>query len=170
MGFLRQLLHKKKTFYTPGVIFAPISGIYVPLDQVSDPVFSSGMLGEGIGIEPDNGELLAPADGIVTLIAKTKHALGITTADGAELLLHIGVDTVEMNGDGFQCFVQQNQSVTLGQSIMRFDLNKIRAAGHGTTLLVLVTNPASFETVEFDTQSNVHSLEPIGHYSNTREQ
>ncbi len=157
-------------FYTPGVIFAPISGSYVPLEQVSDPVFSSGMLGRGIGIEPDNGELLAPADGIVTLIAKTKHALGITTADGAELLLHIGVDTVEMNGDGFQCFVQQNQPVTLGQRIMRFDLSKIRAAGHETTLLVLVTNSASFETVEFDAQSAVHGLEPIGHYTKDREQ
>jgi len=170
MSFLKQLLRKRTAIYTPGVVFAPLSGTYVPLEQVSDPVFASGMLGKGIGIEPDSGELLAPADGIVTLIAKTKHALGITTVDGAELLLHIGLDTVEMNGDGFQCFVQQNQSVTLGQRIMRFDLDKIRAAGHGTTLLVLVTNSSGLENVEFDARSTVRCLEPIGHYSGAQEQ
>jgi len=170
MGFLKQLLEKRTAIYTPGVVFAPLSGTCIPLDQVSDPVFASGMLGKGIGIEPNSGELLAPADGTVTLVAKTKHALGITTADGAELLLHIGLDTVEMNGDGFQCYVQQNQPVTLGQRLMRFDLEKIRTAGHGTTLLVLVTNSDNFENVEFNTQSMVRCLEPVGHYSNTQEQ
>jgi len=170
MGLFKQLFQKRTAIYTPGVVYAPMSGTYVPLEQVSDPVFASGMLGKGIGIEPDSGVLLAPADGTVTLIAKTKHALGITTADGAELLLHIGLDTVEMNGDGFECFVQQNQSVTLGQRLMRFDLDKIRAAGHGTTILVLVTNSAGLEQVEFDSLSTVCSLEPIGHYSGAQEQ
>jgi len=103
MGFFKQLLQKRKPIYTPGVVYAPLSGTSIPLEHVSDPVFASGMLGKGIGIEPDNGELLSPVDGTVSLIAKTKHALGITTAYGAELLLHIGLDTVEMNGDGFQC-------------------------------------------------------------------
>lgn len=169
MGFLKQLFQKNTAIYTPGVVYAPLSGTYIPLDQVADPVFSSGMLGQGIGIEPDSGELLSPVDGKVTLIAKTKHAVGITTADGAELLLHIGLDTVEMNGDGFQCYVQQNQTVTLGQRIMRFDLDKIRAAGHGTTLLVLVTNSSDLANVEFDTQNPVRSLEPIGHYTAAHE-
>ncbi len=170
MGFLKQLLQKRTAIYTPGVVYAPLSGTCIPLDQVADPVFAGGMLGKGIGIEPNNGELLAPVDGIVTLIAKTKHALGITTADGAELLLHIGLDTVEMNGDGFQCYVQQNQSVTLGQRLMRFDLDKIRAAGHGTTLLVVVTNSFDLVNVEFDTQNPVRCREPIGHYTAKHEQ
>ncbi|MEA4914452.1 MAG: PTS glucose transporter subunit IIA [Christensenella sp.] len=167
---MKQLLQKRTAIYTPGVVYAPLSGTCIPLDQVADPVFAGGMLGKGIGIEPDNGELLAPVDGIVTLIAKTKHALGITTADGAELLLHIGLDTVEMNGDGFQCYVQQNQSVTLGQRLMRFDLDKIRAAGHGTTLLVVVTNSFDLVNVEFDTQNPVRCREPIGHYTAKHEQ
>lgn len=169
MGFLKQLLQRKSATYTPGIVYAPLSGTYIPLEQVADPVFASGMLGKGIGIEPDSGELLAPVDGTVSLIAKTKHALGITTADGAELLLHIGLDTVEMNGDGFQCYVQQNQSIALGQRLMRFDLDKIRAAGHGTTLLVLVTNPSELENLEFDTQDTVRCLEPVGHYTSTHE-
>jgi glucose-specific phosphotransferase system IIA component len=165
MGLLKQLLQKRRATYTAGVVYAPLDGTYIPLDQVSDPVFAGGMLGKGIGIEPDYGELLAPVDGIVTLIAKTKHALGITTADGVELLLHIGLDTVEMNGDGFRCYVQQNQPITLGQRLMRFDLDKIRAAGHGTTLLVLVTNASDLGDVEFERQSAVRCLEPIGHYT-----
>lgn len=131
-GSLTITAKKNGTLY-PGVVYAPLSGTSIPLEQGSDPVFASGMLGKGIGIEPDSGELLSPVDGTVSLIAKTKHALGITTADGAELLLHIGLDTVEMNGDGFQCYVQKNQSVILGQRLMRFDLDKIRAAGHDTT-------------------------------------
>ena len=170
MGFLKQLLQKRTAIYTPGVVYAPLNGTSIPLEQVADPVFASGMLGKGIGIEPDNGELLSPVDGTVSLIAKTKHALGIITADGAELLLHIGLDTVEMNGDGFQCYVQQNQSVKLGQRLMRFDLDKIRTAGHGTTLLVLVTNSPNLGNVEFDAQNPVRCLEPIGHYSAANEQ
>jgi glucose-specific phosphotransferase system IIA component len=170
MGFLKQLFRKETLQYTPGTVYAPLSGTVIPLEDVPDPVFASGMLGKGIGIEPDSGELLAPVDGTISLIAKTKHALGITTADGAELLLHIGLDTVEMNGDGFQCYVQQNQTVTLGQRLMRFDRDKIRMAGHGTTLLVLVTNSSELGEVAFNTQNTVHRLEPIGHYSAKNEQ
>ncbi len=170
MGLLKQLLQKRTAEYTPGVVYAPLSGTSIPLDQVADPVFASGMLGKGIGIEPDNGELLAPVDGTISLIAKTKHALGITTADGAELLLHIGLDTVEMNGDGFKCYVEQNQTVSLGQRLMRFDLNKIRAAGHGTTLLVVITNSADLGDVEFGTQNPVRELEPIGQYTAAQKQ
>lgn len=168
MGFLKQLFKKETIQYTPGTIYAPLDGEFVPLEAVADPVFSSGMLGKGIGIEPKQGLLYAPADGVVTLIAKTKHAIGITTADGAELLLHIGLDTVEMNGDGFQCLVQQNQSVSLGQCLMRFDLNKIRAAGHGTTVLVVLTNSMQYDEISFDTTAEIHRSEPVGQYSNSR--
>ena len=168
MGFLKQLLQKRTAIYTPGVVYAPLNGTCIPLEQVADPVFSSGMLGKGIGIEPKQGLLYAPADGVVTLIAKTKHAIGIATADGAEILLHIGLDTVEMNGDGFQCLVQQNQSVSLGQCLMRFDLNKIRAAGHGTTVLVVLTNSMQYDEISFDTKAEIHRSEPVGQYCNSR--
>lgn len=170
MGLLKELFRKETLNYTPGTIYAPLDGRYIPMEEVADPVFSSGMLGKGIGIEPQRGLLYAPADGIVTLIAKTKHAIGITTPDGAELLLHIGLDTVEMNGNGFQCLVQQNQSVSLGQCLMRFSLDKIRDAGHGTTVLVVLTNAAQYHEITFETKAEIHRSEAIGHYDNLRKE
>ena len=169
MGFLRDLFQEKTVPYTPGTLLAPLDGTIVPLGEVADPVFSAGMLGQGIGIEPENGELFAPADGTISLVAKTLHAVGLTTADEAELLLHIGIDTVEMNGEGFQCFVRQGQVVKAGQRLMRFDKGKIREAGHGTTVLVLLTNSSDYATVEFTAQGAVQRNETIGHYAKAQE-
>jgi len=169
MGFLRDLFQEKTVPYSAGTLLAPLDGTIVPLEAVEDPVFSSGMLGKGVGIEPDHGELFAPADGTISLVARTKHAVGLTTADGAELLLHIGIDTVEMNGEGFQSFVKQGQAVKAGQRLMRFDLDKIRVAGHGTTVLVLLTNSSDFATVEFTAQGTVRRHETIGQYAKTQE-
>ena len=169
MGFLRDLFQEKTVPYTAGTLLAPLDGTIVPLAEVADPVFSAGMLGQGIGIEPKNGELLAPADGTISLVAKTRHAIGLTTADEAELLLHIGIDTVEMNGEGFQCFVRQGQAVKAGQRLMRFDLDKIREAGHGTTVLVLLTNSSDYATVEFAAQGKIQRNEKIGNYAKAQE-
>ena len=113
--------------------------------------------------------MFAPADGTISLIAKTKHAIGLTTEDGAELLPHTGIDTVEMNGDGFQSFVQQGQAVKAGQRLMRFDLEKIRASGHGTTVLLLITNASDFSSIEFSTQTKINRHGTIGHYAKTQE-
>ena len=82
-------------------LYAPITGNYIPLDQIPDAVFSQGILGQGCGIEPEEGVVVSPVDGEITQVADTKHALGIVSKDGVELLIHVGMDTVEMNGDGF---------------------------------------------------------------------
>lgn len=164
MGFLKHFFNKETLQYTPGTVYAPLSGAVIPLEDVPDPVFSSGMLGKGIGIEPERGMLLAPADGQITLIAKTKHAIGLTTSDGAELLLHIGLDTVDMRGEGFLSLVSPGEHVSLGQKLMRFDLDKIRESGHSATVLVVVTNADQMADVTFDCSSSVRAGEAVGCY------
>ena len=105
-----------------------------------DEAFASGVLGEGVGITPEEEEIYAPFDGTVTTLAESKHAIGLTGPGGMELLIHVGVDTVMMNGDGFEPRVKEGDKVTCGQPLMHFDRKKIKAAGHPDVVVVLMTN------------------------------
>ncbi|WP_207696547.1 PTS system beta-glucoside-specific IIABC component [Enterococcus sp. DIV0212c] len=126
------------------VLTSPITGTIVPLDKIEDQVFSSGALGKGIAIEPTLGELYAPANGEITTLFPTGHAVGITTEDGAEVLMHIGMDTVEMDGDGFEIEVKQGDKVKQGDLLVKFDIEKIKAAGHPVVTPVVVTNSGDY--------------------------
>jgi PTS system beta-glucosides-specific IIC component len=137
------------------VLASPLTGTIVPLDKVEDEVFSSGALGKGIAIEPSNGELYAPADGEVTTLFPTGHAVGITTVDGAEILMHIGMDTVEMDGDGFELFVKQGDTVKQGDLLVKFDIEKILAAKHPVVTPVVVTNSGDYLDVLDMNQTDV---------------
>ncbi|WP_125588070.1 glucose PTS transporter subunit IIA [Companilactobacillus jidongensis] len=125
-------------------ILAPVSGNIMELSSVNDPVFSQKMMGEGFGIAPSDGEIRAPVTGNVTFIAETKHAFGITTKDGAEILVHLGIDTVSLNGAPFDLKIKTDDSVTAGQVVGTADLQKITAAGKGTTVVVAVTNTKDY--------------------------
>jgi PTS system sucrose-specific IIC component len=124
----------------PGEVYAPVSGVVIPSEEVPDETFAAGVLGRGVGIQPSEGVVSAPFDGEISTVADTRHAVGLTSPDGMELLIHIGVDTVAMNGDGFQCFVQEGQRVRAGERLIAFDRKKIAAAGHPDCVVVLVTN------------------------------
>ena len=106
------------------------------------------MLGEGIGIEPQEGVVYAPFDGEISSTTETKHAIGISSPDGMELLIHVGVNTVAMNGDGFELFCAEGDQVKAGQKLMTFDIGKIIAAGYSTTTAVLVTNSDDYPGLE----------------------
>ncbi|WP_334329255.1 glucose PTS transporter subunit IIA [Companilactobacillus sp. HBUAS59699] len=121
-------------------ILAPVSGNVIELSSVSDPVFSQKMMGDGFGIKPTNGEIHAPVSGTVTLIAKTKHAIGITTDDGAEILVHLGIDTVSLDGLPFDLKIKIHDEVTAGQLIGNMNLKLIQAADKDTTVMVIITN------------------------------
>ena len=129
-------------------IKAPVEGKAYPLNEVPDDVFASGALGGGIGILPSKGLVVAPADATVSVIHSTLHALGLQLDDGTELLIHVGVDTVEMNGDGFHSFVKEGDKVKKGDKLLSFDIDKIKAAGHNTTVSVIVSNSDDFKAVE----------------------
>lgn len=128
-------------------LVTPIVGDVVALADVNDPVFSSGAMGQGIAVKPSQDVVYAPADAEVTIVFPTGHAYGLKTANGAEILIHVGIDTVSMNGEGFDQKVAQGDKVKAGDVLGTFDSNKIAAAGLDDTTMVIVTNTADFSSV-----------------------
>lgn len=135
----------------PGTVYAPVSGTAVPSEEIPDETFAAGVLGRGVGIHPSEGFVVAPFDGEISSVAETKHAVGVTSPDGMELLIHIGVDTVAMNGDGFTCLVQEGQKVKAGEKLIEFDREKIKAAGHPDCVVVLLTNSDDYGELMIET-------------------
>ena len=130
------------------VLSACLNGTVVPLAEVKDEAFASGALGDGIAIEPIDGELVAPADGEISSTFETHHAVGMTTADGAELLMHIGIDTVKLGGKHFTYLVNEGDKVKKGQPLIRFELEAIKAEGYPVTTPVIVCNTDDYAAVE----------------------
>ena len=126
-------------------IYAPIKGNAISYEEIPDETFASGVLGAGIGIEPAEGVVYAPYDGEISSTTETKHAIGITGAGDMELLIHVGVDTVNMQGDGFELFVKEGDKVKKGQKLITFDIEKIKAAGYSPTTAVLLTNSDDYD-------------------------
>ncbi|MBS5865391.1 MAG: PTS glucose transporter subunit IIA [Coriobacteriaceae bacterium] len=145
----------------PGMICAPCSGKGVVMADLPDPVFASGAMGIAYGIEPIDGVLYCPITGVVTATTPTLHALGLETNDGVEVLLHIGVDTVTMKGEGFVSFVSQGQSVVAGEPLMIFDRSKVMAAGFSDTVITVVTNSYDYKQVSAIDARDVHAGQKI---------
>lgn len=131
-----------------GTIAAPVKGQVVKQEDIPDETFAQGILGAGLGIQPEEGVVYAPFDGTISSVAESKHAIGISGAGDMELLIHVGIDTVAMNGDGFEPLVSEGDSVKLGQPILRFSREKIKAAGHPDLVVVLLTNSDDYTSVE----------------------
>lgn len=149
-------------------LFSPLKGNVIPRGDIPDNTFASGVLGDGVGIEPELGEVVAPFDGEVSTVADTRHAIGITGPGEMEVLIHVGVDTVNMGGDGFTVFVSEGDKVKAGQKLMEFDIPKIKAAGYSTTTAVLLTNSDDYKdfkvlkTGNTDLQEKIFTIEKIG--------
>lgn len=127
---------------------APIQGTILPLSAVKDPVFASEAMGKGLAIVPTNNDLVAPADATVAAVYPSKHAIGLVTDAGAEILLHIGIDTVQLDGQHFEQFVEQGQKVKVGDKLVTFDRAAIAAAGYDTTVMMIVTNTPNYTISE----------------------
>lgn len=135
-----------------GEIQAMVSGEVIPLEEVEDQVFSQKVMGDGIAIRPLDSVIQAPADGTVTVVMKeTAHACGITLDNGMELLIHVGIDTVELGGEGFEILVEEGQSVTCGTPLIRFDRQKIKAAGYQDTVMLIVTGEGNAKNIKMQT-------------------
>lgn len=132
----------------PVVVAADAKGKAIKMGEVPDPVFSQGVLGLCCGIDPVEGKVYAPIDGKVTQVADSKHALGFAGAGDVEILIHVGVDTVDMNGDGFAPQVKVGDTVKKGQLVLTMDLAKIEAAGHPATVITVVTNSDDYASVD----------------------
>lgn len=149
MGFFDKLMGKAQpasvTF--PIELGAPALGTVVAMADIPDAVFSIGVLGTCVGVDPSEGKVYAPVDGKITQLAETLHAVGLE-AGGMEILIHVGVDTVEMKGDGFKSLVKEGQTVKKGDLLMTIDIGKIAAAGHPATVIMALTNTDDFASVE----------------------
>lgn len=148
------------------VLSKPVEGQVVALSEVNDEVFSSGMIGEGFGIIPTPGELIAPEDGEITMLFETNHAIGLKTRNGAELLFHIGLDTVQLEGKHFTPYVKAGDQVKQGQPLIQFDLDAIKAAGFDPIVICVVTNQENFtvkpiESTDERNEQGVLSIAPI---------
>ena len=130
-----------------GTVLQPVKGKVIAREAIPDDTFASGVLGDGVGIEPEDELVVAPFDGTISSVAESQHAVGIES-NGMEMLIHVGVDTVNMQGDGFTCLVKEGDAVKAGQPLIRFDRAKIKAAGYSDTVAVLLTNSDDLEGVE----------------------
>ncbi|GMA50056.1 PTS glucose transporter subunit IIA [Alicyclobacillus contaminans] len=138
-------------------LLAPLSGRVVRLEDVPDPVFAQRMVGDGAAIDPTSDTVVSPMDGTLTNLFPTAHAAGVTAASGLEVLVHVGVDTVELKGQGFTPEASQGQTVTVGTPLIRLDLETLRNTAKSVITPVVVTNPALVETLEVTQQDVVEA-------------
>lgn len=142
-------------------LYAPIQGTIVPRNEIPDDTFAAGVLGNGVGIDPEEGVVVAPFDGEISSVTDTKHAIGITGPADMEVLINVGVDTVNMKGDGFELLVEEGQKVKAGQKLMTFDIAKIKAAGYSPVAAVLLTNSDDYPEFKVVKTGKTQRLEEV---------
>lgn len=152
---------EKKIEPAAKMLFAPLKGNVIPREEIPDETFASGVLGDGVGIEPEIGEVVAPFDGEISSVTDTHHAIGITGPGEMEVLIHVGIDTVNMHGDGFKIFVSEGEKVKAGQKLITFDISKIKAAGYSTTTAVLLTNSDDYPNFKVLKTGNTNKMEQL---------
>ena len=160
MGFFSKLFGKSESKNENG-IFAPIAGAAVPVSEVPDPTFSSGMLGNGVAIIPTEGKVYAPCNATVDMMFTTGHAVSLVADNGAELLIHVGLETVGLEGKPFTVHVQNGQKVNKGDLIIEVDLEAVKAAGLNTITPVLVCNSDDFGTFKTVTGKDVTNADMV---------
>ena len=145
----------------PACVYSPLEGTIIPLEEIGDGVFSEGILGKGCGIKPSEGRIYAPFDGEVIQVAETKHAFGLKSNAGIELLVHVGLDTVAMHGAGFRPLVRLGDKVRYGQLLMEFSISEIKAAEHPITTVVVVTNSNEYSEIALCALGKVTRLDKL---------
>lgn len=157
----QQVENKEVTKLEEETILAPIKGEVKPIEESSDAAFASGALGKGVVILPEEGKVYAPVTGTVTVLFPSLHAIGITSDAGVELLIHIGINTVQLNGEGFTAHIKQGNQIKQGQLLVEFDMNKIKEAGYSLETPVLVTNYADLKEVKNTNATSVQLQETL---------
>ncbi|MGP4039418.1 PTS sugar transporter subunit IIA [Gracilibacillus sp. D59] len=145
---LQKLFGKKEEKHTSVSLCAPVSGKVVPLEEVPDPVFSEKMMGDGIAIWPENDLVVAPVEGTVMQLFPTKHAIGIQADNGVEILIHIGLETVGLKGEGFTSYVQEGDKVMIGDKLIGFDQTIIHEKASSTITPMIITNSADMSDIK----------------------
>lgn len=150
----KKLFNRKKEV-SDNSVYAPLTGEVVPLEEVPDPVFAEKMMGEGIAIKPTSGMVVSPVDGKIVQVFPTKHAVGIETSNGVEILIHIGLETVQMNGEGFTAHVQEGSRVSVGDKLISFDLSIVQEKAKSTITPIIITNTDLCKEIQKESVVNV---------------
>lgn len=137
------------------VLTAPISGKMLALENVPDPVFAKKMMGDGIAVDPVNGKVVSPIDGKIIQVFPTKHAVGISTNNGVEILIHIGLDTVNLNGEGFTSHVNEGDQVKQGELLISFEIDLVREKAKSTVTPIIITNTEDIAEISINDKDNV---------------
>ena len=151
----------EKVHVNKGEILSPIQGKLYPLSDAKDEAFASETLGKGALIQPSNGKVYAPFDGTIVTLFPTKHAIGIVSDDGIEMLIHFGIDTVNLNGQHFTAFIEQGMKVKQGDLLLEADIEKIKAAGYETQVPVIITNSFNYQNIELSSKEDVSCQDVI---------
>lgn len=142
-------------------LFAPIDGEVIPLEEVPDPVFAEKMMGDGIAIKPANGKVVSPVDGDIVQVFPTKHAVGIKTSNGAEILIHIGLETVALDGEGFTTHVKEGDKVKKGDALVDVDFSIVEEKAASTVTPMIITNANEMEALTKADVKQVHAGEDV---------
>lgn len=148
-------LSEEKSILENETVYSPMSGTVIPLVNVKDEAFAMGALGEGLAVLPSEGKVVAPFNGTVMALFPTKHAIGILSENGLELLIHIGIDTVQLKGEHFEALVAQGDKVVKGQELVKFDMEAISAAGFSLETPIIVTNKSDYQEILPVTETKV---------------
>lgn len=143
-------------------LYNPVDGEVIPIEDVADPVFSQKMMGDGFGVQPTNGQIYSPINGKVTSVFPTKHALGLEADNGVEVLVHIGIDTVELQGEPFEIHVSEGDKVTPDTLLAAVDFDAVKEAGKGTTVIIVFTNMDAVEDYTLSNSGTLSHGETIG--------
>ncbi len=161
-GFFKKKKDEKVEEKSTLTLYAVANGEVIPIEQVEDAVFSQKFMGDGYAVLPTDGKITSPCDGEVLNVFPTQHAVGIKTDEGVEILLHMGLDTVELNGEPFETVVKEGQRVTKDTVISTVDLESVKNAGKGTAMIVVLTNMDKISNVVIQS-GNVSATDEIGH-------
>ena len=137
------------------IVYSPLSGEAVPLSAVNDLVFSEEMMGKGVAVIPTSGRVVAPCDGVVVTVFRTLHAITIKADNGADIIIHVGLETVALDGKHYEAYVEDGQRVKKGDLLLTFDIDKIKAEGYDVITPVVVTNSAEYQSVDKTEKSQV---------------
>lgn len=143
------------------VVLSPIEGKIIPICEVSDPTFGKEILGKGVAIQPSKGRVVAPVNGTIALIFHTKHAIILTSEEGTEILIHIGLDTVNLKGEYFNAYVKTDDKVKAGDLLLEFDIDKITEAGYDLISPIVICNTFDYSNIKTITDKNVQELDKI---------
>ncbi|MEG0857193.1 MAG: PTS glucose transporter subunit IIA [Terrisporobacter sp.] len=143
------------------ILGAPMKGQVIPVTEVNDPAFSEELLGKGIAVKPTNGRVVAPIDSEIVIMFETGHAVSLKTADGAEILIHVGLDTVNLKGEHFKSFVKAGDNVKKGDLLIECDIEKIKAAGYDTICPMVVCNSMEFDKINQKSNGQVNELDEV---------